>query len=88
MSEQLDPRSDWRALRLRAGLSLRSLEERTGINRGTLSSIELGRTIPRPAECAAILRALRPAHPGGYPFDDLEHLPPEAPLDSRLEVRR
>ena len=47
-----------RQLRLAAGLTIRELERRTGINRGRLSIIERGVT-PTPAEAQQILAALR-----------------------------
>jgi hypothetical protein len=50
----------WRQLRVDAGLSLRALETRTGINRGRLSMIERG-LAPSPDEALAILYALNPA---------------------------
>ena len=47
----------WRQMRLAKGLSLRQLEQRTGINRGRLSVIERG--LPAsPAEAQTILLAL------------------------------
>lgn len=49
----------WTGLRAERGLSLRQLEARTGINRGTLSLIEAGRLIPTPDQAAAILEVLR-----------------------------
>jgi transcriptional regulator with XRE-family HTH domain len=52
------PLSGMRSLRLAAGLSIRELERRTGINRGRLSIIERG-VVPTDAEAAAILAALR-----------------------------
>jgi transcriptional regulator with XRE-family HTH domain len=52
------PQTPIRQLRLAAGLSLRELERRTGINRGRLSIIERGVT-PTDVEAAAILAALR-----------------------------
>jgi transcriptional regulator with XRE-family HTH domain len=48
----------YRQLRLDAGLSIRELEIRTGINRGRLSVIERGVT-PTEAEAQAIRLALR-----------------------------
>jgi transcriptional regulator with XRE-family HTH domain len=50
------PLSGMRSLRLAAGLSIRELERRTGINRCRLSIIERGVV---PTEAAAILAALR-----------------------------
>lgn len=52
------PQTPIRQLRIAAGLSLRELEKRTGINRGRLSIIERGVT-PSNDEAAAILAALR-----------------------------
>lgn len=52
-----------RQLRHAAGISIRELEARTGINRGRLSVIERG-VPPTDAEAAAILAALTsPAPP-------------------------
>jgi transcriptional regulator with XRE-family HTH domain len=47
-------REDWKALRERDGLSLSELEERTGINRGTLSRIERSHE-PLPHQARALL---------------------------------
>jgi transcriptional regulator with XRE-family HTH domain len=58
------PVSDWNRLRIRAGLSIRELELKCGINRGTLSMIDSGRLHPTAAQSAKILEALRPDHPG------------------------
>lgn len=52
-----DYRSPWRRARIEAGVSLRGLESRTGINRGRLSVIERG-VPPSPEEAAKILAAL------------------------------
>ena len=49
----------WRKARIEAGVSLRGLESRTGINRGRLSMIERGLQ-PSPEEAAKIIAALRP----------------------------
>lgn len=54
MSEYQTP---WRKARIEAGVSLRGLEARTGINRGRLSMIERGLQ-PSPGEAAKILAAL------------------------------
>ena len=51
------PLTPLRQIRLAAGLSLREVEIRTGINRGRLSIIERGVT-PTPDEATAILAAL------------------------------
>jgi len=53
-----------RQLRLAAGLTIREMERRTGINRGRLSIIERGVT-PTDEEAAAILAALQRAEPAG-----------------------
>lgn len=47
----------WRDLRIDSGLTLRQLEELSGINRGELSRIERGRTCPTPDQAIAILGA-------------------------------
>lgn len=52
------PPSGIRSLRLAAGLSIRQLEQRTGINRGRLSIIERG-VPPTEDEAVVILAALR-----------------------------
>lgn len=52
------PQTPLRQIRLAAGLSIKEVERRTGINRGRLSIIERG-VAPTPAEAAAILAALR-----------------------------
>ncbi len=57
--------SDWNRLRLRAGLSIRILSDRSGVNRYHVSLIDQGRLVPSPDESAAILAVLRPEHPGG-----------------------
>jgi transcriptional regulator with XRE-family HTH domain len=51
------PQTPLRQVRVAAGLTLRELERRTGINRGRLSIIERG-VSPTAAEAGAILRAL------------------------------
>ena len=56
------PLSGMRSLRQAAGLSIRELERRTGINRGRLSIIERG-VVPTDEEARAILAALT----GGKP---------------------
>ena len=48
----------WAEARRAAGLSLRELEQRSGVNRGLLSLLERGRLIPTPDQAAVILRAL------------------------------
>ena len=55
------PQYPVRQFRLAAGLSLRDLEERTGINRGRLSIIERGVT-PTDDEAALILAAMAAAY--------------------------
>lgn len=50
-------RSAWRDKRLAAGLSLRELSRRSGVNRGTISRIERGWPAS-PADAAALVRAL------------------------------
>lgn len=61
------PSTPLRQIRLAAGLSLRELERRSGINRGRLSIIERG-VAPTPDESAAILAALRAQpEPEGVP---------------------
>ena len=52
------PQTPIRQLRLAAGLTIRELERRTGINRGRLSIIERGVT-PTDDEAKAILAALQ-----------------------------
>jgi transcriptional regulator with XRE-family HTH domain len=52
------PQTPIRQLRLAAGLTIRELERRTGINRGRLSIIERGVT-PTDDEAHAILAALQ-----------------------------
>lgn len=47
-----------RAVREARGLSLRQLEERTGINRGVWSQIENGRLLPQARHLAALAVAL------------------------------
>lgn len=47
-----------RALREARDLSLRQLEELTGINRGVWSQIENGKHLPEPRHIAALSRAL------------------------------
>jgi transcriptional regulator with XRE-family HTH domain len=49
-------------MRIAAGLTIREMERRTGINRGRLSIIERGVT-PTDAEAAQLLNALREAAP-------------------------
>lgn len=51
-----------RKLRQRAGLSIRDLEQATGINRGRLSIIERG-VKPTPQELTAILAAIERGMP-------------------------
>lgn len=50
--------TEWGRLRASAGVSLRELERRTGINRGLLSMLDRGRYLPTPAETRKILAAL------------------------------
>lgn len=52
------PQYPLRQLRLAAGLTIREMERRTGINRGRLSILERGVT-PTQGEAAAILAALK-----------------------------
>ena len=52
------PQTPLRQVRLAAGLTIRELERRTGINRGRLSIIERG-VSPTDEESAAILAALQ-----------------------------
>lgn len=52
------PQTPLRQIRLAAGLTIRELERRTGINRGRLSIIERGVT-PTADESKAILGALQ-----------------------------
>lgn len=67
-----------RAVREAAELSLRQLEDLTGINRGVWSAIENGRTLPEPRHLAALSTAL------GVPLGEwrirfvLEHVEPQA----------
>lgn len=53
-------------MREAAGLSIRDLEELTGINRARLSDLERI-MVPTDAETAAILEAFRKATPKGDP---------------------
>ena len=52
------PARTWRDLRTESGLTLRQLEELSGINRGELSRIERGRTCPTPDQARTMLQAL------------------------------
>ena len=52
------PQTPLRLIRVAAGLSIREVERRTGINRGRLSVIERGVT-PTSEEASAILAALQ-----------------------------
>jgi transcriptional regulator with XRE-family HTH domain len=56
------PQYPIRQLRLAAGLTIREMERRTGINRGRLSIIERGVT-PTDDEARAILTALQEGAP-------------------------
>lgn len=56
------PKYPLRQMRIAAGLTIREMERRTGINRGRLSIIERGVT-PTDAEAAQLLNALREAAP-------------------------
>ncbi len=56
------PNTPLRQIRLAAGLSLREVERRTGINRGRLSIIERG-VSPTVEESASILAALQVERP-------------------------
>ena len=55
-------RTPIRQLRISAGISIRELEARTGINRGRLSIIERG-VAPTDDEASAILAAFRASPP-------------------------
>lgn len=57
------PQTPLRQIRKAAGLSLREVERRTGINRGRLSIIERGVT-PTAEESAQILAALQTREEG------------------------
>lgn len=46
---------EWSNLRARLGWSIREMEAKTGINRGTLSMIENGRIAPKLAQARRIL---------------------------------
>jgi transcriptional regulator with XRE-family HTH domain len=48
----------WGPERVRLGLSLRQLEERSGVNRATLSLVEAGRLVPTGADYDAVRAAL------------------------------
>ncbi len=52
------PKTPLRQVRVAAGITIRELERRTGINRGRLSIIERGVT-PTDSEATAIFEALR-----------------------------
>ena len=52
------PQYPLRQLRVAAGLTIREMERRTGINRGRLSIIERG-VVPTPDEAKLILDALQ-----------------------------
>lgn len=47
-----------RELRLELGLTLKQVQERTGLHKGTLSQIERGRLVASPREAGLISRAL------------------------------
>jgi len=51
--------SQWSRLRVDADVSIRDLEEATGVHRTTLSLLEAGRLVPTPEEADAILSALK-----------------------------
>lgn len=55
----------WQELRKRAGLTIRALEELTGINRGELSRIERSRTCPTPDQARRLLAVLDATGPLG-----------------------
>lgn len=54
----MSPRAvrSWRDLRIDAGLTIRQLEELSGINRGLLSAIERGRSCATRDQAGAILK--------------------------------
>lgn len=52
-----------RELRLELGLTLKQVQERTGLHKGTLSQIERGRIVASPDEARAISVAL------GFPME-------------------
>ena len=52
------PAPDWHDYRVKAGLSIRQLEEATGINRGEISRIEQRRSSPTPIQALRLLVAL------------------------------
>lgn len=58
------PGTPARQIREARGLSLRQLEEQTGINRATWSQIETGRMLPEPQHVAALSAAL------GVPYEE------------------
>ncbi len=60
------PQTPLRQIRVAAGLTLRELERRTGINRGRLSIIERG-VAPTDDESQLILAALRTETPAVNP---------------------
>lgn len=47
-----------RDVRLKAGIGLRELEQRTGINRAIISQVERGRLITKPADLQPIADVL------------------------------
>lgn len=57
----MSPRASasWRDRRIEAGLTIRQLEELSGLNRGLLSSIERGRACATPDQAEAILTVCR-----------------------------
>lgn len=52
------PSPDWHDYRVKAGLSIRQLEELSGINRGEISRIEQRRQTPTPMQALRLLVAL------------------------------
>lgn len=51
--------TEWGKRRVEADLSIRDLEELTGINSGLLSMLERGRWLPTPDEAERISKAFR-----------------------------
>jgi transcriptional regulator with XRE-family HTH domain len=57
----------WGPRRVRLGLSLRELEEQSGVYRGFLSRMENGVMIPTADEFARVMLALDAAEPAAHP---------------------